>query len=756
MARARSIAAEVGVAAGTVAGIDLRRRAASALALEWDRGRAVLWLPVAFGLGVLLYGAAPHTPEAWAGPLATVVALAAAVLLRRSLAGIVIGSTAAVLALGFSAATLEEVLHAGDPILSRTLRAEATGRIETIEPRLKDRRLYVSVSKLGDLDAPRMPRRVRVVVPKAPPLQPGDMVSLTATWRPPPGPLRPGGYDFARVAFADGIGAFGMRAEGLRKVDAAPEAGSAGWSAAIERLRLSLTERIATATGGTAGAIAAALVTGVRSAIPPAADDAMRAAGLSHVLSISGMHLALVAGVLFAVTRMLLAAIPALALRRPIKSWAAFVALAGSAFYLVLSGAEVATQRAFVMAAIVLLAVAVGRAALTMRNVAIAAVLVLVVTPQSLSGASFQMSFAAVLALVAGFETGRLQLAGDGAGGIASRATGWLGRFLLVMLATTLLAGIATAPFAAYHFHRLTPYSLLGNLLALPIVSFWIMPAAVVGALLVPFGLDGFVWPLMGAGIDAMLAVAGFVAALPGAERSIQAFGAAALLCLVAALLVATLCASAARWLALPIAGLGMVLAAATKQPDIYVDQTGRAVAVRGADGRLEVAGARFASLAAGAFLEADGDDAKRRYKPGPAVRCDEAGCNLPLADGRLVALVYDVSAFAEDCRRAALVVTKLDAPPGCKSFAAVIDRGMLAVTGAIALYRDGDAFRLVAARDPSADRAWFGRTEAARQAAAQVPSILAPDRPAPAAGEEPAEERGDPQDFDGAEDDDQ
>jgi competence protein ComEC len=752
--RIRAIAARAGVLAGApaAAGLELRQRLALALEIEWDRGRAVLWLPVAFGLGILLYGAAPRTPEAWAGPLAATAALAAAWRFRGSLAGIVLGSAAAALALGFSAATLEEVLRAGDPILLRPLRAEAAGRIETIEPRLKDRRLYLSLTKLGDLDAARMPKRVRVVVPKEPPLQPGDLVRVTATWRPPPGPLRPGGYDFARVAFAEGIGAFGARAEGLRKQDGAPATGWAGWSAAVERLRLSLTERIIAAAGGTAGAIAAALVTGVRSAIPPAADDAMRAAGLSHVLSISGMHLALVAGVLFAGARMLLAAIPQLALRRPIKSWAAFVALAGSAFYLVLSGAEVATQRAFVMAAIVLVAVAVGRAALTMRNVAIAAVLVLVVAPQSVLGASFQMSFAAVLALVAGFETGRLHRPQERGGGLAAWATGWLGRFFLVMLATTLLAGIATAPFAAFHFHRLTPYSLLGNLLALPVVSLWIMPAAVVAALLVPFGLDGYVWPLMGAGVEAMLAIARFVAALPGAERAIPAFGPAALLCLVAALLAATLLASALRWLALPVAGLGILLAATTRQPEIYVDQEGRAVAVRGPDGRLEVAGARFASLAAGAFLEADGDDAKRRYKPGPGVRCDEAGCILPLADGRLVALVYDVSAFGEDCRRAAMVVTKLDAPPGCRTFAAVIDRGMLAVTGSIALYRDGTAFRLVAARDPGAERAWFGRTEAARLAAAKVPRILAPDRPAPpVTGEESEEADGDPLDFDGA-----
>jgi competence protein ComEC len=692
----------------------------AAIATEWDRGRAALWLAVAFAAGILAYGTAAHTPSPWAGPAVAILALAAAYRLRHSLAGLALASSLTALALGFSAATLQEVSSTDAPILSRTTRAEATGRVEVIEPRLKDRRLYLSLDKLGELAPAGMPKRVRVIVPKAPALAPGDLVTLTATWQAPPGPLRPGGYDSARAAFAQEIGAYGARAENLKRVGGDDRGLWAALPAAIQRLRLDLTDRIAASAGGTAGPIAAALVTGVRTAIPTAAEDEMRAAGLSHVLSISGMHLALVAAVLFGGTRALLALSPGLALRRPIKCWAALVALAGSAFYLVLSGAEVATQRSFVMATIVLLAVAAGRPALTMRNVALAALLVLAVSPQSLFGASFQMSFGAVLAIVAGFEFARPPALTEGTGRFAL-ARAWLLRGLLAMAATTLLAGLATAPFAAFHFHQLTPYSLLGNLLALPIVSFWIMPAGVLGAVLIPFGLDAWVWPIMGAGIDAMLGIAGFVAALPGAERPIPAFGAPALLCFVAALLVGTLCVSGLRFAAVPLAAAGLVFAATERQPDIYVDQTGRALAVRGPDGRLDVAGARFASLATKSWLEADGDDPRRRSKPGPGVLCDEIGCTAKLADGRSVALVWDVAAFGEDCRRAAIVVTRLKPPKGCDRFAAVIDRSMLAVTGSLALYRDADSFRLVAARAPGADRAWFNRSAEARAAATSI-----------------------------------
>lgn len=706
-------------------------------ATEWDRGRAVLWLAPAFASGILLQAGASRTPETWAGPLAAALSLVVAVRGRARLPLLVAGLGMLALALGFSVATFGEDAASGRAMLTSGFRGAVSGRVESVDPRLRDQRLVIGVSRFGKAPPDARPERVRVSVGKAARIEPGDHVRLVATWQPPPGPSRPGGYDAAFIAFTGGIGAFGYAASDI----AVRKATDPGWGERVERLRLDLTRRIdAAAGGGPAGDISAALVTGIRGAVPTEAEDAMRNAGLTHLLSISGTHLALVAGVLFFFVRALLALSPTLALTRPIKAWAALTALAGTAFYLMLSGAEVATQRSFLMSAIVLVAVAAGRPAVTMRNVALAAVFVLAVSPATLFGPSLEMSFSAVLAIVAGFELAdRPEPAAE-----RRRASnlGWLGRFLVAMAATTLLAGLATAPFAAFHFHRLTPYALLGNVLVLPLVSFWIMPAAVLGALLVPFGLDGWAWTLMGAGVELMLAIARFVAGLPGAERYAPAFGSGALMCFAAALLSGSLFITRLRLVAIPFALLGLWLAADATQPDILIAPDGRAAAVRGADGRLTLLGVTATALTGRSWLEADGEppDKTRRL----VERCRAASCSAMLPDGRLVTLVRDEAALPQACARSILVVTALDGAGACGAgTAVVIDRGVLSITGALALYPEGDGFGYEAARPPGKDRPWYGRSQRARDAAAHFPKRFAPAGPAPAELDAPA--AGDP-----------
>lgn len=687
-------------------------------AIEWEYGRVVLWLAPAFALGILLQATASRTPALWAGPL---ILLLAGVLTwkgRAHLAALVVGSAITAVAAGFSAASLQEDGAAGAPVLRYPFRGTVSGTVESVEPRLRDQRVILRVARLGEITARNRPKRVRISVGKSARIEPGDRLRLTATWRPPPGPSAPGGYDAAYAAFMQGIGAFGFAAADIK----VRRPVSMGLSARIERVRLDLTRRIDSASGGgAAGAISAALVTGIRGAIPTEAEDAMRNAGLTHLLSISGTHLALVAGVLFFAVRALLALFPGLALRRPIKSWAALAALCGTSCYLVLSGAAVATQRSFLMSAIVLVAVVAGRPALTMRNVALAAVVVLALSPATLLGPSLEMSFAAVLAIVAGFEAVRRPEADP----VERRrlALGWFGRFLLAAVATTVLAGLATAPFAAFHFHRVTPYALLGNMLALPLVSFWIMPAGVLGALLVPFGLDGFAWALMGAGVEAMLAVARLVADLPGAERFVPAFGEGALLCLAVALLIGTLSISQLRFVGLPIAALGLWLAGSVERPVVLIDPEGRAAAVRGPDGRLQLLGVSRTALTGRSWLQANGEAPAEGRAPKP--RCPEEGCFAPLPDGRTAALVEEPAGFAARCRAAALIVTRLRAPEDCRRTAVVIDRSLLEITGALALSPRGDGFAYVAARPPDRNRLWYGRSAEAQRRALHLPRVL-------------------------------
>jgi ComEC/Rec2-related protein len=377
----------------------------------------------------------------------------------------------------------------------------------------------------------------------------GAFVEVKAQLEPPLQPLRPGGYDFARDLYFQRIGASGFVRGAVKIVT--PPAAPGAWltlGAYVQGVRDAIDGRIRSVLAGDPGAIASAVITGKRDAISPAVYDAMFVSGIGHVLSISGYHMAVVAGIVFFVVRAILALIPGLADRAPIKKWAALAALIVTAFYLVLSGAEVATQRSFIMIAIVLIGVMLDRPILTLRTVTIAALLVLLFAPEAIVHPSFQMSFAATLALVAGYERGLSWARAGADSSLGARAALWGVREVASVILASLLAGLATTPYAAYHFHRLAPYGVLANLLAMPIVSVWVMPMGILGVVAIPFGFDAEFWRQMGHGIDWMDAVALWVASLPGAFGRVTAFGTGPLLLGTAGLLVIGLLKTPLRW----------------------------------------------------------------------------------------------------------------------------------------------------------------------------------------------------------------
>ena len=314
---------------------------------------------------------------------------------------------------------------------------------------------------------------------------------------------------------------------------ARPGAVSAGlwlrFAARVDRLREAINNRIHAVLPGDRGSIASALITGKRNAISAPVSDAFYISSLAHVLAISGYHMAVVAGIVFFFIRAGLALIPSLASRYPIKKWAAAGALFTAAFYLVLSGASISTQRAFIMIAILLVGVMVDRPTLTFRTISVAAFGVLLLTPEAIVHPSFQMSFAATLALIAGYQYG-LPWRAKPDTSLGARAALWGGREIAGLIAVSLLAGFATTPYAAYHFHRVAPYGVLANLLAMPVVSVWVMPMGILGVLTLPFGFDAMFWQLMGQGIDWMITVVLWVTSLPGAVGHIRAFGSGPLL----------------------------------------------------------------------------------------------------------------------------------------------------------------------------------------------------------------------------------
>ena len=541
------------------------------------------WVPVAFGLGIAIYFSAEREP-AWVAAAVLAVGLAGITfLLRRRAVGFPIALMLTAASAGFAIVTFKAASIA-HPILSRSAYGVAlSGFVEVREERERSDRIVIRVHHV-DGKLAELPERVRLSVRRGSAPAVGSFVSLKARLNPPLTPLRPGGYDFARDLYFQRIGAVGF-VTGSIKVEA-PPAPPGVWlryASVVDHLRDAIDRRIRQAVGGDAGAIASALITGKRDAISTPVNDAMYVSSLAHVLSISGYHMAVVAGVVFFVFRAGLALAPGVAMRFPIKKWGAGAALVAATFYLALSGAEVATQRAFVMTAIVLIGVMADRAALTLRTLAVAAMAVLLLAPEAVVHPSFQMSFAATLALVAVYERGLPWVRASRETSFSARMALWGGREVAALLLASLVAGLATTPYAAFHFHRAAPYGVLANLLAMPIVSAWVMPAGLLALIAMPFGFDAPLWRAMAIGIDWMIAVATWVAGLPGAVGRIPAFGLGALLLATAGLIAICLLRSRLRWGGVALLALACVAVAATPRPDVLVTSEGDAVAARDA-----------------------------------------------------------------------------------------------------------------------------------------------------------------------------
>jgi competence protein ComEC len=667
------------------------------------------WLAVCFGAGCLAYFALPREPLLAALlPASLTAALWAGLAYRRGGAWRIAVVIAFVLA-GATAAKLRVERLAG-PQIGRAFSTAVTGRVAAVEDRVERRpRLILERLQADPQPAamPELPERIRVSFGERAGLPPlGARITFRARLMPVGGAVVPGGYDPHRAAFFEGIGGSGFMLGGWQQAEPPP---AFAWDLAVARLRAAMVARIRAAEPGEAGALAAALLVGDRSGLSERTNESLRLSGLAHILSISGLHMMLVAGTAFFVVRALLALSPALALARPIRKWAAAAALLVVTLYLLISGGGAATERAYVMAAVLFVAMLADRQALSMRNLAVAALIVLAREPESVTEPGFQMSFAAVAALMAGWEAWaerqRLNLSDDPLPG--GRLIRIVGRAVAGVAITTLLAGLATAPFAAYHFERVATYSLLGNLLAAPLVSFIIMPFGMLGLVLMPFGLEGPPLHVMALGSDLLFLVSDRVAALPGSEVRAPAMAALSLALIAAGLL--WLCLWRLRWrlLGVPAVALGLALAPLLTDPaDVLVAPDGRVVAVRDASGALRVSGSRSGSYVVEQLFDEEADAAPSADALRQGVRCDASACRLVAADGRSVAHVLDPAAFPEDCRRADIVVTPLDAPADCRA-ALVIDAQRLQRFGAHAVRLEQGVGTSVATARSETPRPW-------------------------------------------------
>ncbi len=651
------------------------------------------WLAVAFGGGIGAWFILTNRWQ-WLGFIALCLgaALMALAVLRGDGRTPFLRQAVAALALvaagGCATAWVKSAL-VGTPGITRplvgTFEGVVLGRQE--QPADERVRLMLAVQLPGDARTVH----VRLNVPQArdaPQAQEGALVRIKARLMPPAAPMLPGAYDFARAAWFQGIAATGAALAPVEVVRAGP--GEGGFFGRIQR---ALARHIHAQIAGSPGGIAAAFASGDRGGIAQADEDAMRDAGLTHLLSVSGLHVSAVIGGAYILALRLLALWPWLALRVRLPLFAAGLAAAAGIFYTLLTGAEVPTVRSVLGALLVLTAVALGREPLSLRLLAVAGFGVMLVWPEAVIGPSFQLSFGAVLAIVSlhGSAPMRAFMAHRDEPGWA-RVLRHLGEVLL----TGFIIELALLPITLFHFHRAGIYGALANVVAIPLTTFVTMPLIALALLLDLAGIGAPVWWAVGKSLSFLLWLAHAVATQPGAVTLFPTMGGGAYALFLAGGFWLALWRGRARlWGLVPVAAgtLGLLL---LRPPDVLISGDGRHVGFTGIagnallvlrDSRSDYARQNLAEIAGmdGALIPLD---------QWPGARCNDALCQIDFLRGPrtwrfLMTRGQDLAVFGDfvaACARADVVIADRRLPDACRPALLKADRRLLAQTGGLTL----------------------------------------------------------------------
>lgn len=690
-----SITAQAGVQTGRTRLIDVAPQWLSAArgSIEtWlvdERHQLVLWTPACLGIGIAAYFLLPHM-AAWCATILLALAIVAFGIAAGGLLGrcLIIAGLLVACGTGLSWLRAESVASA---------RLEGSRFGVTVDGMVLAREDLDARSRWRLIIRPNddtLPRKVRIGLRSAPAetVIESARIRLRATLSPPPGPSLPGGYDFARQAWFERIGAVGYALGPIEMVEPAPP--PQGPVARLVDFRRQLTTRLRAAVGGDPGGIAAALVTGDRGGISESVTEDMRDSGLAHLLSISGLHIAIIVGGSLWIVRRVLTLSEWIALRLPVKAIAALVAASIGIGYTMLAGASVPTVRSCIATLIVLAGLCIGRQAISLRMVAAAAVLILLVRPEVLLGPSFQLSFAAVTGLVALYQSplGRRLLAPRRDLSLPAKIV----RAVWALLVTGIVAEAMLAPIALFHFGRTGLYGVFANLIAIPLTSFVVMPAAILALLFDMVGLAApFHW-LLEQSLRLLIDLAAEVASWPNAVIGLPTMPTVAFGLLVTGSLWLCLWRGRARRLAVAPLVAGTLLAVGAQPPDLFVSGDGRHVGVVEGDAVLMLR-SRDGSFTSEMWINAAGASAAPAWDETVAAHCSRDACMVDLTRGgrswRLLATRSDMlvprSKLEPACTISDIVVSERRLPPWCRPQWLRLDRSMLARTGALALWFD-------------------------------------------------------------------
>ena len=682
--------------------------------LDRERDQTPLWLPVGIGFGIAFWQF--FGTSAWAG-----LAMACAAFLifgflapPNSRLRQLTRMAAIAILLGFFLIAFRSNTVA-QPVLGKIWIGEFYGQIEAVE-NISARNVYRL--RLATGSSSDLPPFVRVnLTPEQyqNDLQPGAIIRLRARLLPPAGPSLPGGYDFARRAWFQQIGATGTA---LGEVQLFQKADGDAWFATH---RTALTEHILVSMPQGSGAIGAALVTGEQGHISPADAQAMRDSGLAHLLSISGLHVTAVVGFIFIAVSRLLSLSSWLALRIPIPVVAAATAALGALGYTLLTGAEVPTVRSCIAAILILIALAMGRDALTLRLVAFGAILVLIFWPEAMAGPSFQLSFAAVATIVIMHDlpfVKRFTERRDESFFIK------MARAVVSLIITGIAIEIVLTPIALFHFHKAGLYGALANVAAIPMTTFIIMPLEALALVFDLVGLGQPFWWMAGQGIAAILALAHAVSGLPGAvtmmpEMPIWAFGT-----FVVGALIFGLLTTSVRYCGVALCLFGIIFMVMAPRPDILVTGDGKHLALVSKDGDVALLRVRAGEFMRGMIFEKAGSDTEAiQIEDWPGAECTADNCIVVMeGEDRSWTLLATRTRnpipsmeMAAACKRVDIVVSDRWLPKSCRPKWIKADRRLLEQTGGLAFYLDTQ--HVVTANENSRHLPWVQAAHAARAA---------------------------------------
>lgn len=683
-----------------------------------QKERLFLWIPVAFGAGIAAYFGLPSEPPSYAGIAAAVIVLPFLVRAwkhhhdsRRAFFTFLIVAAMMCAACGFAAAQAGTNIHGTHIVKAATGPKTVAGFVGSIEDMGGERgsRVVLLSPVIEGVAAGDTPRKIRVTFKKDEGIEAGQTISALAKIDPPSQAVAPGAYDFRRHLFFEGIGGVGFAYSGATVIEDARRGGAA---LMLERIRQKINTAIKERAGPVTSGIMTALITGERGAIADIDNEAMRGSGLYHLLSISGAHVCMVAGVLFFFTRVILAFFPWIALRWPLKKIAAVTALSGAAFYVALAGAEVPAVRALLMTGLVMVAIMIDRSPLSLRLVAFSAFVVLILWPHSLVGVSFQMSFSAVAGLICFFDYIRAWwMTWYARAGFVRKGV----LYLASVLMTSVIAGTITGFFSLYHFQQFPVYGVIANMLAVPVTGIVIMPAAIVAMILLPFGLSAWAIDAMERGVVWMLGIAHWAAGLEGAVIRVQQWPVATFWFFGCGLVLFLLWRGwRGKGVAAALMATGLMLAPFGAQPDIMVSGNGKLVALRGEDDALYYSTRQAEKFSIENWQRMNGQEGQRPKRFGDAgspASCDEAGCRAVIR-GRTVAVARSRAAYFEDRDWADVMIAGIPLPHerGGKT---VIGLFELQRSGAVSLYVRGNGD--VHVRSVAADvgnRPWSGAKE--------------------------------------------